>query len=92
LQYVLNDWNALVRAIGAKKNGTAIGEAHLLVKQLAGAQARVKKLEAVAEIADKLTRVPNVKIRGENGGIFAEITLSLVPALEALKEANDATS
>ena len=42
LQYVLNDWNALVRAIGAKKNGTAIGEAHLLVKQLAEAQERLK--------------------------------------------------
>lgn len=52
LEYVLRDWNDLVRAIGAKTNGTAIGEAKRIVLDLAAEREKVKRLEKVREAAE----------------------------------------
>ena len=45
IKYVLSDWNDLCKAIGANKNGTAVGRAKMLVSERDTYKARCEALE-----------------------------------------------
>ena len=68
LAFVLNDWNELVKAIGAKKNGTAVGHAKSLAAELALAN---KKLEILQASNDHYADVDNAIWRPCTDGVCA---------------------